>query len=81
MCINFLEICGGILRGTSGVITSPNYPHRYPLNQTCTWLLVGPTDHTMKLQFRDIQLPGFRQCDSTDHVKIAEKLAENDTSK
>ncbi|EFN66210.1 Cubilin [Camponotus floridanus] len=74
------EICGGILRGTSGIITSPNYPYRYPVNQTCTWLLVGPTDHTMKLQFRDIQLPGFRQCDSTDHVKIAEKLAENDTT-
>ncbi|KAH0948163.1 hypothetical protein HN011_006977 [Eciton burchellii] len=74
------EICGGILRGTSGVIKSPNYPHNYPKNQTCSWLIVGPMEHTLKLQFRDIHLPGFRQCDSTDHVKIGERIiSENDT--
>ncbi|XP_050461753.1 cubilin-like [Cataglyphis hispanica] len=73
------EVCGGILRSTSGIITSPNYPNSYPLNQTCNWLIIGPTDHTLKLEFRDIQLPGFRRCLSTDHVKIKEKLAENNT--
>lgn len=77
----YVEVCGGILRSTSGVIASPNYPHPYPANQTCSWLIVGPTDHTIKLQFRDINFPGFRRCHLTDHVKIAEKLAENDTSK
>jgi len=77
-----VEICGGILRGTSGVIKSPNYPHGYPKNQSCSWLIVGPMEHTLKLQFRDIHLPGFRQCDSTDRVKIGEKITlENDTSK
>nr|XP_012218853.1 PREDICTED: cubilin-like [Linepithema humile] len=73
------EVCGGVLRGTSGVIESPNYPNSYPVNQTCSWLIIGPTDHTLKLQFRDIHLPGFRRCYSTDHIKIEEKFVENDT--
>ncbi|XP_029168402.1 cubilin-like [Nylanderia fulva] len=73
------EICGGILRSSSGVISSPNYPNFYPTNQTCSWLIVAPTDHIIKLEFRDLQFPGFHRCDSTDHVKIAEKLPENDT--
>ncbi|KAL0113327.1 hypothetical protein PUN28_012468 [Cardiocondyla obscurior] len=73
------EMCGGILRTTTGVIESPNYPQPYPVNQNCSWLIVAPTDHTLKLQFRDMQLPGFRQCESTDYVTIAEKLIENDS--
>ncbi|XP_071569184.1 cubilin isoform X2 [Temnothorax nylanderi] len=73
------EVCGGILRTTTGVVESPNYPHSYPQNQNCSWLIVAPTDHTLKLQFRDIHLPGFRRCLSTDHVNIGEKLIENDT--
>lgn len=84
MCVIFLlflEVCGGIFRGTSGVITSPNYPHSYPVNQTCNWLIIGPIDHTMKLEFRDIYLPGLHHCLWTDHVTIKEKLAENNTSK
>ncbi|XP_011637168.1 cubilin-like [Pogonomyrmex barbatus] len=73
------EICGGILRSPTGVIQSPNYPHPYPTNQNCSWLIIAPTDHTLKLQFRDLELPGFHGCYSTDYVKIAEKLIENDT--
>lgn len=76
-----VEVCGGILRGTSGVIQSPNYPHFYPKNQTCEWWIIGPADHTLKLQFRDIHLPGIRLCDYSDHVTIAEKLVDNDTRK
>jgi len=81
VCVCFIEVCGGILRTTQGIIESPNYPHPYPTNQNCTWLIIAPTDHTLTLQFRDIQLPGFRHCYTTDHVKIGEKLIENDTSK
>ncbi|KAG7199007.1 hypothetical protein KM043_013159 [Ampulex compressa] len=73
------EVCGGIIRGTSGVINSPNYPFSYPKNQTCVWRIIGPTDHTLKIQFRDFHLPGFRRCEYSDHVIISEKVAENDT--
>ena len=79
--VSFTEVCGGILRGFSGVINSPNYPFFYPKNQTCVWWIIAPTDHTLKIEFRDIHLPGFRLCKNTDHVQISEKIPENDTRK
>lgn len=75
-----VEVCGGIIRGASGIIESPNYPNSYPVNQTCSWLIIGPTDHTLKLQFRDINLPGLRRCVFNDFVRIEEQLVNN-TSK
>lgn len=67
------------MRGSSGIIESPNYPHFYATNQSCWWWIIGPTDHTLKLQFRDIHLPGYRLCNATDHVQIGEKDMENQT--
>lgn len=78
---SFIEFCGGILHGISGIVTSPNYPHFYPKNQTCRWWIIGPTDHTLKLQFRDLHLPGYRLCFRNDRVEIGEKFAENGTRK
>ncbi|XP_039305004.1 cubilin isoform X2 [Solenopsis invicta] len=74
------EVCGGILRATSGVIESPNYPHPYPINQNCSWMIVAPSDHTLKLQFRDLKLPGYYNCPLTDHVRIGEKIVESDNN-
>ncbi|KAH0568173.1 hypothetical protein KQX54_019308 [Cotesia glomerata] len=73
------EFCGGIIRGSEGVISSPNYPAMYPKNQECDWLIVGPVDHTLTIQFRDLHLPGLRNCEITDHIFIGEKIAHNDT--
>ncbi|XP_059898687.1 LOW QUALITY PROTEIN: CUB and sushi domain-containing protein 1 [Gadus macrocephalus] len=38
-------MCGGQLRGPSGVITSPNYPVQYDNNANCTWIITA-TDMT-----------------------------------
>lgn len=34
-------MCGGQLRGASGVITSPNYPVQYDNNANCTWVITA----------------------------------------
>uniref|UniRef100_A0A3Q1FK96 CUB and Sushi multiple domains 2 n=1 Tax=Acanthochromis polyacanthus TaxID=80966 RepID=A0A3Q1FK96_9TELE len=34
-------MCGGQLRGPSGVITSPNYPVQYDNNANCTWVITA----------------------------------------
>lgn len=73
------EVCGGILRGKQGIVTSPNYPGPYSTDQHCAWSIVAPPDHTLKIQFRDLHLPGFRLCEDTDNVIISEKLPNNDT--
>ncbi|KOC70062.1 Cubilin [Habropoda laboriosa] len=73
------DSCGGTERATSGLISSPNYPFFYPKNQTCVWFINAPVDHTLKLTFLDIHLPGYRRCKSIDHVEISEILPGNDT--
>ena len=71
------ELCGGILRGTSGIIRSPNYPRTYPINEMCNWWIEGPVDRTLKIQFQDIHLPSLRRCEASDYVLIEEKLPGN----
>ncbi|XP_057337332.1 cubilin-like isoform X2 [Microplitis mediator] len=73
------EFCGGIIRGKDGIISSPNYPAMYPKDQECAWWLIGPDDHSLTIQFRDIHLPGLRRCENTDHVFIGEKVPHNET--
>ncbi|GAA6101127.1 CUB and sushi domain-containing protein 1 [Tachysurus ichikawai] len=34
-------MCGGQLRGPSGVITSPNFPVQYDNNANCTWIITA----------------------------------------
>lgn len=34
--------CGGIVTGTSGVITSPNFPAAYRDEDHCAWLIEAP---------------------------------------
>lgn len=73
------DVCGGVIRGKQGVITSPNYPEPYRKNEDCAWWIVGPADHTLKLEFRDLHLPSLRRCEITDFVTISEKLPNNDS--
>ncbi|XP_032436521.1 CUB and sushi domain-containing protein 2 [Xiphophorus hellerii] len=50
-------MCGGQLKGPSGVITSPNYPVQYDNNANCTWIITA-TDMSkvIKLTFEDFDL-------------------------
>ncbi|XP_076174105.1 cubilin isoform X2 [Ptiloglossa arizonensis] len=73
------DVCGGTIRGTSGVISSPNYPHFYQTNLTCIWWIVAATDHSLQLEFRDIHLPGALFCKYKDYVTISESNPENGT--
>jgi len=35
-------MCGGVLRGQTITITSPNYPNNYKENTNCAWSVVLP---------------------------------------
>ncbi|XP_029048305.2 cubilin isoform X2 [Osmia bicornis bicornis] len=78
--ISIGEECGGIIRGNSGVISSPNYPFFYVKNQTCIWWIVAPADHTIKFEFLDIHMSsGYRNCRSTDYLVVSERIPDNQT--
>ncbi|MED6268268.1 CUB and sushi domain-containing protein 2 [Characodon lateralis] len=50
-------MCGGHLKGPSGVITSPNYPVQYDNNANCTWIITATdTSKVIKLTFEDFDL-------------------------
>lgn len=63
------DVCGGVLTGLSGVLTSPDYPNNYPNNVECRWVIraVGPT--TVKLVFMDFQVEGNEEC-TYDYVAV-----------
>uniref|UniRef100_A0A8D2ATK8 CUB domain containing protein 2 n=1 Tax=Sciurus vulgaris TaxID=55149 RepID=A0A8D2ATK8_SCIVU len=63
------DVCGGVLTGLSGVLTSPEYPNNYPNNAECHWVIraTGPT--TIKLVFVDFQVEGSKEC-TYDYVAV-----------
>ncbi|XP_063029445.1 CUB and sushi domain-containing protein 3 isoform X1 [Melospiza melodia melodia] len=50
------DACGGTMRGSSGIITSPNFPNEYHNNADCTWTIVAEPGDTISLIFTDFQM-------------------------
>ncbi|XP_060679965.1 CUB and sushi domain-containing protein 3 [Hemiscyllium ocellatum] len=48
--------CGGTLQGSSGIISSPNFPGEYYNNADCTWTIAAELGDTISLIFTDFQL-------------------------
>ncbi|KAM8927612.1 suppressor of tumorigenicity 14 protein [Pelodytes ibericus] len=69
-------LCGGSLRNSQGVITSPYYPAHYPANRECIWDIQVPGDKFVKIRFNMFYLmePGVTvQSCSKDFVEINKK--------
>ncbi|XP_075454326.1 CUB and sushi domain-containing protein 1 [Ascaphus truei] len=48
--------CGGTLRGTSGIMSSPHFPSEYENNADCTWTILAEPGDTIALIFTDFQM-------------------------
>ncbi|CAH0562353.1 unnamed protein product [Brassicogethes aeneus] len=59
--------CGGKIVAPQGSISSPNYPNNYDKNETCGWLIEVDDQHTIQLEFDDLDLTA--SC-SENYVKI-----------
>ena len=58
------------LNKTSGVLTSPNYPMRYPFNQKCSWKITANEGERIVLVIEDLHI---RDCGSSctcDYLEI-----------
>lgn len=40
--------CGATFRDSKGVITSPNYPNKYPKNRACFWVITSPVGYKVR---------------------------------
>ncbi|XP_027962745.1 CUB domain-containing protein 2 [Eumetopias jubatus] len=63
------DVCGGVLVGLSGVLTSPEYPDNYPNNVECHWVIHASGPATVKLVFVDFQVEGSEEC-TYDYVAV-----------
>ncbi|KAM8966399.1 CUB and sushi domain-containing protein 3 [Pelodytes ibericus] len=50
------DACGGTVRGSSGIISSPGFPNEYHNNADCTWTVVTEPGDTISLVFTDFQM-------------------------
>ena len=51
--------CGGRISSVGGYITSPGFPKRYNNYENCSWLVSVPTNNTVLISFKAMDLePG-----------------------
>uniref|UniRef100_A0A8C6RYY4 CUB domain containing protein 2 n=1 Tax=Nannospalax galili TaxID=1026970 RepID=A0A8C6RYY4_NANGA len=63
------DVCGGVLSGLSGVLSSPDYPNNYPNNVECHWLIRASGTAAVRLVFLDFQVEGSEEC-AYDYVAV-----------
>lgn len=63
------DVCGGVLTGLSGVLTSPEYPNNYPNNVECRWVIQAMGPAAVKLAFMDFQVEASETC-TYDYVAV-----------
>uniref|UniRef100_A0A8C3B2E2 CUB domain containing protein 2 n=1 Tax=Cyclopterus lumpus TaxID=8103 RepID=A0A8C3B2E2_CYCLU len=56
------DMCGGVLTGISGVISSPGYPQEYSNNADCSWAIHVSNTSVVTLVFLDFQLENNEGC-------------------
>ncbi|XP_041658936.1 CUB domain-containing protein 2 [Cheilinus undulatus] len=56
------DMCGGVLTGLSGVISSPGYPQEYSNNADCSWAVHVSNTSVVTLVFLDFQLENNEGC-------------------
>nr|XP_008103838.1 PREDICTED: astacin-like metalloendopeptidase [Anolis carolinensis] len=60
--------CSTVLHSSSGILSSDNYPHPYPKNVTCLWL-IRTAQEKVYLNFRDFDIQPSSNC-TCDYVRI-----------
>ena len=71
--------CGGHLNGTNGVITSPNFPNKFPTPISCKWLIIAPPKKKIILYFTQFYVKeGFRLSEYDMYVTDKFYAGKND---
>ena len=72
--------CGGRYTKSNGIVKSPNSPHDYPNNVSCTYEVLAVPGHTITLTFLNFTLQYSNEC-ASDSLKIYEGYVSDDTLK
>ncbi|CAL4228482.1 unnamed protein product, partial [Meganyctiphanes norvegica] len=52
------QICGGLLTGSKGTLTSPGFPHFFRAGLRCTWVVRAQPHNHVYLRIHEVQLQG-----------------------
>ncbi|BFZ09635.1 hypothetical protein BsWGS_12673 [Bradybaena similaris] len=50
------------LSGVAGFINSPNYPHSYPANVNCSWVINAPENQQILIRLLDLDIGSSSKC-------------------
>ncbi|RXM97483.1 Tolloid-like protein 1 [Acipenser ruthenus] len=61
--------CEHSVHSSSGVITSPNWPDKYPSRKECAWAVTATPGHRVKVSFNEFELEQHQEC-AYDHLEV-----------
>ena len=64
-------ISGDFLNGSSGFVSSPNFPNKYPPYSICIWNITVPSGYIIKLSFLHFELDSYPYRDRVTITNVA----------
>ncbi|KAK1175725.1 tolloid-like protein 1 isoform X1 [Acipenser oxyrinchus oxyrinchus] len=61
--------CEHSVHSSSGVITSPNWPDKYPSRKECAWAVTATPGHRVKVSFNEFEIEQHQEC-AYDHLEV-----------
>ena len=74
--ITVTNTCKGTAHERKQIITSPNYPEKYPANTDCYWTIIAPMGMRLKIDSFSYQIEEYPLC-HMDYLGIYEGANEN----
>uniref|UniRef100_A0A8C3V0R2 Metalloendopeptidase n=1 Tax=Catharus ustulatus TaxID=91951 RepID=A0A8C3V0R2_CATUS len=61
--------CEHKLSGAEGMMSSPNWPDKYPSRKECTWDISATPGHRVKVTFNEFEIEQHQEC-AYDHLEM-----------
>ncbi|NXF38823.1 TLL1 protein, partial [Nyctibius bracteatus] len=67
--------CEQKIHSPNGIITSPNWPDKYPSRKECTWEISATPGQRVKLTFNEFEIEQHQEC-AYDHLEVFDGESE-----
>uniref|UniRef100_A0A6P4EJQ7 Cubilin n=1 Tax=Drosophila rhopaloa TaxID=1041015 RepID=A0A6P4EJQ7_DRORH len=67
---SYSRVCTGSFGGMGGIISTPNYPHSYLDDMTCTYNLTGPINRLAHITITDLSLGTVNNENETTYLDV-----------
>ncbi|NXF95695.1 TLL1 protein, partial [Eubucco bourcierii] len=67
--------CEQKIHSPNGIITSPNWPDKYPSRKECTWEITATPGQRVKLAFNEFEIEQHQEC-AYDHLEVFDGESE-----